>query len=72
MTEIIKTNIEAAFNDTVEIGRTVESAGGPLVYMATTPPGEPTFHTYFAEAKPLDEVIEALMKARRDAFGTKP
>lgn len=74
VTEIIKTNIEAAFSDRVEIGRTTEKTGGALVFIAANSPGEPAFHIYFSatEKAGLDETIEGLMRARREVFGTKP
>lgn len=73
-TEVIKKNIEAAYGDSVEVGRTSEASKGALVYLQVHTPEEGGVSLYFSatEKKGLDETIEALMRARRDAFGTKP
>lgn len=74
MTEIIKANIEAAFQDSVEVGRTTEATGGDLVFIANTSPEKSAEHIYFSatERKGLDDLIEALIRARKEVFGTKP
>lgn len=74
MTEIIKANIEAAYGDSVQVGRTAESLNGELVFIGNTTPDGITEHIYFsaAEREGLDEMIEALIRARKEVFGTKP
>lgn len=74
MTEIIASNIEAAFQDKVEIGRATENTGGDLVFIAVTSPEKLTEHVYFSatEKEGLDRTIEALIRARKEVFGTKP
>lgn len=73
-TETIKKNIEAAYGDSIEIGRTQENTQGDLVYVVVREPGQGGVHVYFSatEKKGLDETIEALIRARKEVFGTRP
>lgn len=73
MSEIIKADIEVAFGDRVEIGRTEHPDNLPdMVYLSTTPPDTPPFLVYFATPRGLDDTIEGLIRARKEVFGAKP
>lgn len=75
MTHFIKQDIPADFGDEASVGYTEPlEEGQRAVFVSAISPADETqgaHALYFSEAKPLDDLIAALQRARRDVFGPK-